>query len=263
MTLAGAVTESEAVVQLASGPVRYVLRRSPRSRRLRVTIDPRRGVVVSLPPPERRGWRRPEGIVHAFLAEREAWLRRHLDRAERARTLVASGDGLDDGAVLRFRGELHRVRLVAGRAPRSRVVRAGTEAGDELVIELGTRDRRRPEAVLRAWLVDRARSAIDREIERHAPELGVRPAAVSLRDPTTRWGSASRQGRLSFSWRLVLAPPAALETVVVHELAHLRIFGHGPAFWSLVATRRPDHRTWRRWLREHSAELHAALAPGA
>jgi predicted metal-dependent hydrolase len=61
------------------------------------------------------------------------------------------------------------------------------------------------------------------------------------------------------SWRLVLAPPEALETVVVHELAHLRVFGHGPAFWSLVASRRPDHATWRRWLRTHSLELHAAL----
>jgi len=65
---------------------------------------------------------------------------------------------------------------------------------------------------------------------------------------------------LAFSWRLILAPPEALETVVVHELAHLRVFGHGPAFWAVVASRIPDHLTWRRWLREHSVELHAALA---
>ena len=69
--------------------------------------------------------------------------------------------------------------------------------------------------------------------------------------------------RLAFSWRLILAPPEALETVVVHELAHLRVFGHGPRFWGLVATRRPDHKVWRRWLREHSAELHGALAEPA
>jgi predicted metal-dependent hydrolase len=46
---------------------------------------------------------------------------------------------------------------------------------------------------------------------------------------------------------------------VVHELAHLRVFGHGPRFWDVVTTRRPDHKVWRRWLREHSAELHGAL----
>jgi len=62
-----------------------------------------------------------------------------------------------------------------------------------------------------------------------------------------------------FSWRLVLALPAALETVVVHELAHLRVFGHGPAFWALVAGRRPTHLADRAWLRRHSATLHGAL----
>ena len=90
------------------------------------------------------------------------------------------------------------------------------------------------------------------------PEMLAQPR-LSLRDPRTRWGSASRSGRLSFSWRLILAPPDALETVVCHELAHLRVFGHGPRFWALVETRRPDHRVWRRWLHDHSTELHRAL----
>jgi hypothetical protein len=257
--------ETEAVLQLASGPVPYVLRRSPRSRRLRVTIDPRRGVVVSLPPPERRGWRRPERIVEAFLAEREGWIRRHLDQAARARAQVVAANGVRDGASIRFRGDVHRLTLVAGSplARRTRVSREGTEIGDELVVAVAARDRRRPERVLREWLVARARSEVEREVERHAGALGVNPSAVGLRDPRTRWGSAGRNGRLMFSWRLVLAPPEALETVVVHELAHLRVFGHGREFWDLVATRRPDHRTWRRWLREHSFELHAALAEPA
>jgi hypothetical protein len=57
----------------------------------------------------------------------------------------------------------------------------------------------------------------------------------------------------------VLAPPASLETVVVHELAHLRVFGHGPRFWALVAARRPGHLADRAWLRRNSHALHAAL----
>ena len=104
-----------------------------------------------------------------------------------------------------------------------------------------------------------ARLAIDEAVRLHAGALGVAPAAVSLRDPRSRWGSASHQGRLMFSWRLVLAPPEALDTVVVHELAHLRVFGHGERFWELVATRRPDHAAWRRWLRRHTLELHSAF----
>jgi predicted metal-dependent hydrolase len=249
------VVEEPGIARLAGGPLPYVLRRSGRSRRLRVTIDPRRGVIVSIPPAERRGWRRPERLIDAFLREREAWLRRHLDRADRQLAAVAATDGL------RFRGETHRIRVVpaAPGARRSSVTREGGDDGDELVVRLAGRDRRPAEAVLRAWLVERARTAIDHEVERHASDLGVTPAAITLRDPKSRWGSASRERRLSFSWRLVLAPPEALETVVIHELAHLRVFGHGPRFWAVVASRRADHLTWRRWLREHSIELHAAL----
>ena len=103
-------------------------------------------------------------------------------------------------------------------------------------------DRRPLAAVLEAWLRPRARTAIDAEIRRHATALGVSPAAVTVRDQRTRWGSASRQGRLAFSWRLILAPPEALETVVIHELAHLQVFGHGPKFWAVVASRRADHK---------------------
>jgi predicted metal-dependent hydrolase len=64
-----------------------------------------------------------------------------------------------------------------------------------------------------------------------------------------------------FSWRLIMAPPGALETVVVHELAHLRVFGHGPAFWKLVAARRPAHLADRAWLRRNSHALHGMLEP--
>ncbi len=127
-------------------------------------------------------------------------------------------------------------------------------------MSLAARDREAVARVLDGFFREQARVALEATIADHATALGVRPAAISLRDPRSRWGSASRQGRLMFSWRLVLAPPEALETVVVHELAHLRVFGHGPRFWAIVATRRPDHLVWRRWLRTHSIELHGALA---
>ena len=144
-------------------------------------------------------------------------------------------------------------------AGRSTVARIVTPDGFELRVALAPRDSDRIDRVLEAWLRDQARLAIEATVADHATALDVRPAAISLRDPRSRWGSASRQGRLMFSWRLVLAPPEALETVVIHELAHLRVFGHGPRFWAVVASRRPDHLVWRRWLRTHSLELHGAL----
>ncbi|HJW21961.1 MAG TPA: SprT family zinc-dependent metalloprotease [Candidatus Limnocylindrales bacterium] len=245
----------------------YTLRRNPRSRGLRAVIDPDRGLLISVPPPRRRGWAAPEPLVERFLGDRRAWVVRHLDRLERQRAAQRARGGARDGGSVRYLGEPHRVRVLAASPTirRSTVERTGADDGDELTIRLGGPDRRQPERVLEAWLRERARAAIERALARHAAALGVAPSSVHVRDPRTRWGSASKEGRLMFSWRLILAPPDALETVVVHELAHLRVFGHGPRFWTLVAGRRPGHLADRAWLRRHSHELHAALetAPAA
>ncbi len=255
------VTETAATLHLPGGPLDYTLRRSPRSRGLRVVIHPDRGVVVTVPSPGRRGWTDPDRHIRPFLVEREPWLRRHLDRHARDRAILAARGGLRDGAELRFRGDLHRLRVLPTEpeARRSRVERIGGLTQDEIVIRLAAAERRSKAALLEGWLKPRARTEIERAVLRHAAALEVSPRAISIRDQRTRWGSAARQGRLAFSWRLILAPLEALETVVIHELAHLRVFGHGPRFWSVVASRRPDHAIWRRWLRDHSMELHAAL----
>jgi len=248
---------------VTSGLPPYTLRRSARARRLRVTIDPRLGVVVTVPPASCRGWAHPERDVEAFLGEREVWLRRHLREHAQQRAEIAARGGLRDGARIRFRGEFHVLRIEPAEHPRPATrTTVSREAGldvDELVVRVAAAERRPVREILEGWFRERARSAIGVEIARHAPALRVEAPHVTVRDQRTRWGSASRQRRLSFSWRLILAPREALETVVVHELAHLRVFGHGAAFWTLVASRRPDHLVWRRWLRSHALELHAAL----
>ncbi len=230
---------------------------------MRVVIDPHRGVIATVPG-VRTSESRARALVEPFLAEREAWLRGHMARQAEALARATPAIALVDGAWFRYLGEPHRLRLASGPTTtrRSRVERVGGETGDLLVVSLSPRERRPIARLLEAWLRVRARDAVDRAIRDHAPALGVAPTAVTVRDTRSRWGSASRAGHLSFSWRLVLAPPRVLETVVVHELAHLLVFGHGPAFWDLVAARVPDHVAARRWLRTHAPELHAALGDG-
>ena len=226
-----------------------------------MTIDPRAGVIVSVPPDTRRGWAHPELRIEAFLRERSAWVLRHLEALERDQSAAIARGGARDGGLVPFRGELHRIRLLAtGTAGRRTSVEpvAGPD-GSELVVRRWSGERRALDRILAAWLREQARGAIDAAVDRHAAALGVRPAKVDVRDPRSRWGSASRKSRLMFSWRLVLAPPESLETVVVHELSHLRVFGHGPAFWALVAARRPTHLADRAWLRRNSFALHTAL----
>jgi predicted metal-dependent hydrolase len=247
-------------IRLGERWVEYRLRRSSRSRGLRATIDDREGLVVSVPPATRRGWARPEDRIDAFLRDRQGWVLRHVDERARQRDAARARGGARDGGLVPYRGELHRIRVqpkASGR--RSTVERSGGDAGDELIVNVAPAERRPLARILEAWLRERAREAITEAVEAHAASLGVTPTRVDLRDPRSRWASASRKGRLMFSWRLVLAPPASLETVVVHELAHLRLFGHGPQFWALVAARRPAHLADRAWLRRNSGSLHGAL----
>ena len=255
------VVETEELVDLPGGPLPLTLRRSPRARGLRVTIHPERGVVVSVPHAGRRGWADPMPHVTGFLRQRETWVRRHLARQAAERARRDARPALADGRAIPFRGIPHRVRVAyAATSARSSVLPSAGPDGPSLRVELAARDRRPLERVLTDWLRERAREDLDAALARHADALG-RPTAVTLRDPRSRWGSCSRAGRLSFSWRLVLAPPEALETVAVHELCHLRVFGHGPRFRALLASRVPDHARWRRWLHDHASELHAALDP--
>jgi predicted metal-dependent hydrolase len=105
-----------------------------------------------------------------------------------------------------------------------------------------------------------ARELVHAIAEEEAEALGVSYRQIRIGGQRTLWGSCSPRGTLSFNWRLVLAPFEALDYVVVHELCHLREANHSQRFWRLVASRRPDWRAQRDWLREHGQEL-LAFAP--
>lgn len=93
-----------------------------------------------------------------------------------------------------------------------------------------------------------ARVRIEERLAHFSERMGLAYGKVSVRDQKTRWGSCSSKGNLNFNWRLVFAPGAVLDYVVVHELAHLRELNHSRRFWKLVERFSPDYREHRRWL---------------
>ena len=100
-----------------------------------------------------------------------------------------------------------------------------------------------------------ARSYIPKRAAYYNTITGGTYKRISIRDQKTRWGSCSSKGTLSFNWRLMLAPPAILDYVVVHELCHLTHMNHSKAFWQAVEAAYPDYRNARKWLKEHGREL--------
>lgn len=99
------------------------------------------------------------------------------------------------------------------------------------------------------WLKARAREVIPQRVEHFSRILGVSYGRISIRAQRTRWGSCSAKGNLNFNCLLMLAPPEALDYVVVHELCHRKVMNHSAAFWGEVAVVMPDYRAAERWLK--------------
>ncbi len=231
---------------------RYHVRRSGRARRSRLTID-RDGVVVVVLPT-----RAPLQEAERLVGLHDAWIGRHLDRLAAQRARLAARPELGEGRVLEVHGQ--PLTVVIETAPSARPQARGRvlRSADLLIVQLGS-DGRSPAALLEGWLRTLARQVITANVAARAVEMGVRPVRIAIRDQVSRWASASARGTLSFSWRLILAPPAVLDAVVVHELAHLRVRGHSRAFWDLVEHHAPATAASRAWLRTHAVEVRAAL----
>ncbi len=225
------------VAHLPGPPVLEVaLRRSGRARRLSLRVSGLDGRATLTMP-----LRFPQAEALGFLRDKEAWLRQALDRVP-VRQLMAPG------REVLYQGRRIQVREGPGR--QIRVVE------DALVVPrdaTGTRTGARVEAFLKTS----ARAALLPAVEEYAGRLGRTAQAVSLRDTRSRWGSCTADGRLMFSWRLIMAPPEVLRYVAAHEVAHLAHMDHSRAFWACVGRLMPDYGAHRHWLREHGAQLHS------
>jgi predicted metal-dependent hydrolase len=106
------------------------------------------------------------------------------------------------------------------------------------------------------FLKREARRDLETAVARHAASLNVTIARVSIKDTTSRWGSCSSRGSLSFSWRLILAPPSVLDYLAAHEVAHRVEMNHSPRFWRLVKQLDPAMDAAEAWLKRHGSGLH-------
>lgn len=104
-----------------------------------------------------------------------------------------------------------------------------------------------------------ARSVITQLCSVYAKRMGVSFQKITIREQKTRWGSASSKGNLNFNWKLILMPRKVLEYVVVHELSHLKVMDHSPAFYRVVEQYMPDYKQPKQWLSEHGTEYKVNL----
>jgi predicted metal-dependent hydrolase len=156
------------------------------------------------------------------------------------------------GTIVPLRGVPHR--LVHRASERGTVWTETRDSGERILCVAGGyehMDRR-----VHDFLKREARKDLHKASLAYAAELGVRVRRVSIRDQSSRWGSCTSAGSLSYSWRLILAPPYVLDYLAAHEVAHLVEMNHSPRFWRVVG-RVCDHvERAKRWLDTHGNDLH-------
>ncbi|WP_298558598.1 SprT family zinc-dependent metalloprotease [uncultured Aliiroseovarius sp.] len=228
------LTENTTLTLGSADPVVIELRASKRARRLSLRVSRLDGRVTLTAP---HGANTDEAIT--FATERLDWIRGHL--AQTAPNAVPA-----IGSTLPFRGQ--SVTLVRGQA---RVVEV---AGDCMLLPPQSPDRDAIRAEM--FLKEAARAALVAASDTYAAQVGRAYGRITLRDTRSRWGSCSSRGNLSYSWRLIMAPPEVLGYVAAHEVAHLVHMDHSRAFWAQVEAVCPNYKAPRKWLREYGAELH-------
>lgn len=233
----------------AAGDTIKVLKAAhPRARRMRLTVSAR-GARVSYP----RGTHPAQ--VSAFLRQNAGWLERKLEEM-RLDAIKVPPLKVGRSAEIPLRGEM--VSLAWGEGAYPRVEQRGAIL--RLVVPR-PHSRALPIAhgLLASHFEQLMRRDLSRWLVRYVPRLGLAPTALRIRPLKSLWGSLDTRDRINLDLSLALAPPAALRYVLIHELCHLKVRNHSPAFWRQVESLCPGYQAQRDWLRENGAWLKAQI----
>lgn len=219
------------------------IRQSLKARRLRIVVRPE-AVELVIP----NGGSEREAL--RFLEQNKPWVLAKLDEVRKRMRAVPQKPSLiaPDGTIP-FQGVAVKAEEVRASGQRLKVhfhaqqgfqfhLPDGLSPSEEL-LKAGLF------GVVRPWLEEAVRCQIGALVGLE----GLDPRMIRIKRMRSRWGSCGPRGDINLNWILAFMPPEILEYVVFHELCHLRHRNHSEAFWSLVATRVPDWRRRRDWLK--------------
>lgn len=193
--------------------------------------------------------RAPLKLADAFVQERAQWIQGGRAAMREAQNRRAAERPLESGATLLYEGEPVELRIRPAERNQIRF------DGESLLVFASDTSREALVGQLQRWLTEQARERIGQRLDHFIPLVGRAPGRIAIRDQKTRWGSCSSQHNLNFNWKLIMAPPEALDYVVVHELCHLYDFNHSPKFWARVKSHQEDYLIWKAWLKANGKLL--------
>lgn len=243
--MSGRLPERSTLALIKGKPVRYRVRRSRRTHRMGIQVCKRDGLVVILP--ERVGLK----VIPELLEYWADWIDTKADEYD-----VRQGPRVRQfasGSVISILGKPRHLAITNLPNGRKRPVIDITD--ESLTLALAPADVFDVRPVMEKFLRRLARQDLTERTAIWADRIGLFPRKVIVGERTSRWGSCSARGTLSFCYRLIMAPPDAVDAVVAHEICHLAHLNHSRRFYALLDRVCPGHRESMKWLDEHEDDL--------
>lgn len=214
-----------------------VLKINPRAKRMALRLDSKKR-VVNLVLPKRSSMR----SAYLFALEHKYWIREKL--AELPKLI-----NFTDGAYISILGNKITIQVTYDKTLKRTDILL---KNNELVVFTNKED---PAPRIKRFIINMARESLSALAHEKAAVIGKKISKIEVKDTTSRWGSCSHDGKLCFSWRLLFAPPEAFDYVVAHEVAHLNVMDHSPAFWAQCEALCKNYSKGKSWMRRHSGDL--------
>jgi predicted metal-dependent hydrolase len=232
-------SEIRKTLRLAGADRQVIFKRNPRATRYTLRVA-RGGLALAVSMPLRGSL----AFAEDFVRRHEGWLEARLRKQIAHVPFLA-------GSTVPLRGVMHEIVWTGA-------MRGGVVVGDangRPVIHVSGLAEHLPRRVM-DFLKAEAERDLASSVAKHARVLGVSIARVTIRDTVSRWGSCSSTGALSFSWRVIMAPPFVLDYLAAHEVAHRKEMNHSVRYWRIVAALDPNFREAEKWLKAHGRDLH-------
>lgn len=236
-------------IELQGRTIDYSVRRSARAKRISIRFDVARGFQLVYP--LRVFQPSPEEIF----TEKQDWVLAALEEQRAYQKQVRYQRSYANGAIFQFLGDDFQLDLIENDDHEMIWVRLNE---DRLQMKISPMYINKV-SVIRRGVEDFYRAEAKQYLPPRVKEIaelhGFTYNKVRIKNQKTRWGSCSAKRNLNFNMRLMMTPPEAIDSVIIHELCHLRFLNHSKAFWNLVEELCPDYKDWQNWFRQNERYL--------
>ena len=213
----------------------YVLKENTRSRSIRVRVNTRGEVEVSVPP------RTPKNTINSFLEQSQEWIHRMRARIQR--------NSVEEDIIL-HEGQLRKIQISTTQSERVLLT------NNTISIRPTTYNAESVTRALLTWQKARAEEALTHLVSQCAKKTGVTILKLRFLEQKTRWGSCTSDLHVQLNWLLIRATQEVQRYVVIHELAHTVHHDHSKSFWQYVARFDPQYAENRKWLQRNATQMH-------